>query len=261
MSTNTFMDISKARVLITNDDGIDAPGLKTLEKAIKTLAREVWVIAPTEEQSAAGHALTLRRPLRINKRGPRRYTIDGTPTDCVLLGLNEIMRSTPPDIVVSGINRGGNLGDDVTYSGTIAAAIEATILGVPSIAFSQHYENGNTVKWGTGAHWIPLIMNKLKKFTIPDNSLLNINFPDTSASKVTGIDVTRQGARKYNDEIKPGHDPRGNPYYWIGAQQLETRNLKGTDMYTVLSGGISITPLSVDLTDKKTAKSLKNIFS
>jgi 5'-nucleotidase len=261
MSTHTFTDISKARVLISNDDGIHAPGLKVLEKAIRAIAREVWVIAPTEEQSAAGHAITLRRPLRINKLKARRYTVDGTPTDCVLLGLNEVMRESPPDLVVSGINRGGNMGDDVTYSGTIAAAIEATILGIPSIAFSQHFEDGHPVKWATGAHWIPAIMKKLKGFSLPNNALLNINFPDVMAKQVTDIQVTKQGARKFNDEIKKGSDPRGNPYYWIGAQQLETRNPKGTDMSTVLGGGISITPLSVDLTDTRTAKSLKTIFS
>ncbi len=261
MSTHTFMDISKARVLISNDDGIHAPGLKALEKVIKSIAREVWIIAPTEEQSAAGHALTLRRPLRISKRGPRRFTVDGTPTDCVLLGLNEIMRDNLPDIMVSGINRGGNLGDDVTYSGTIAAAMEATILGIPSIAFSQHFEDGHPVKWATGTHWIPSIMRKLKGFSLPNNSLLNINFPDVAAKQVNGIGITRQGARKYNDEVMTGSDPRSRPYYWIGAQQLETRNARGTDMSAVLGGGISITPLSVDLTDRKTLKSLKNVFS
>ena len=260
MSTHSFPDIRKSRVLISNDDGFHAPGIKALTKVITGLAREVWVIAPAEEQSCAGHALTLRQPLRIQKRAPRRYTVDGTPTDSILLGLHQVMRDCRPDLVISGINKGGNLGDDVTYSGTIAAAMESTILGVPSIAFSQHYQDNHPVKWATGTHWIPEVLKKLKGLQLPNNSLLNVNFPDVIASSVTGIDVTRQGARKFNDVIQPGSDPRGNPYYWIGAQQLETRNAKGTDMSSVLAGAISITPLSVDLTDRKTTKSLKDVF-
>lgn len=260
MSTHIFPDIGKARVLISNDDGFHARGIRTLVKVMAGLAREVWVIAPTEEQSCAGHALTLRQPLRIRKRAIRRYTVDGTPTDCVLLGLHQIMRDRRPDLVVSGINRGSNLGDDVTYSGTIAAAMESTILGVPSIAFSQHYQDNHPVKWATGAHWIPGVLKKLRGFECPGNCLLNVNFPDVIAGRVTGIEVTRQGARKFNDLIQPGSDPRGNPYYWIGAQQLDTRNAKGTDMSAVLAGAISITPLSVDLTDRKTMKRLKNVY-
>ena len=260
MSTHTFMDISKARVLISNDDGIHAPGLKALEKVVRSIAREVWVVAPADEQSAASHALTVRRPLRINKLGPKRFTVDGTPTDCVLMAIGEIMRDNPPDMVLSGINRGGNLGDDVTYSGTIAAAMEATILGIPAIAFSQYFESGGPLKWATGTQWVPKIMKKLKGFSLPDNALLNINFPNVSADKVKGIDITRQGACKFIDLIRENSDPRGYPYYWINFSEHDPRNPKGTDLASVLGGSISITPLSVDLTDRKTAKSLKTIF-
>jgi len=255
-----YIDLRKARVLISNDDGIDAPGLKTLEKAVRAIAKDVWVVAPETEQSAAAHAITLRRPLRIRKVSKQRFAVDGTPTDCVLLAINEIMSEHLPDIVLSGINRGGNLGDDVTYSGTIAAVIEGTILGVPGVAFSQHFEDGKPVPWATAEHWIPKVLKKLAGVSIPHNTLINVNFPDVAAKDVTGIHVTRQGARKLGDQIQHGSDPRAQSYYWIGQQWREEKFRKGTDLSTVYSGGISVTPLSIDLTDTRTMKTLQDVF-
>lgn len=252
-----FIDISRARVLISNDDGILAPGIKALTRAVKKLAREVWVVAPEVEQSATAHSLTLRRPLRIRKLGPKRFAVDGTPTDCVLLAINEIMKDTPPDIVLSGFNRGGNLGDDVTYSGTIAAAIEAVILGVPAIALSQHYEDGQDVRWATAEEALPGVLKKLKGLELPHNSLLNVNFPDVPLRDIKGIEVTSQGARKLGDQIQPGTDPKGDPYYWIGAIRVAEQFKKGTDLHAVYDGAISITPLTTDLTDRRSIKTLR----
>lgn len=251
------IDIAKARVLISNDDGIHAPGIKALTRTLKKLAREVWVVTPETEQSATAHSLTLRRPLRIRKLGPKRFAVDGTPTDCVLLAINEIMKDTPPDIVLSGFNRGANLGDDVTYSGTIAAAIEGVILGVPAIALSQHYEDGQPVRWATAEESLPGVLKKLKGLELPTTSLLNINFPDCPTSAVKGIEITTQGARKLGDLIQPGSDPKGDPYYWTGSMRVAERFRKGTDLHAVYNGSISVTPLTIDLTDRRFMKTLR----
>ncbi len=261
MSSHKYIDLAKARVLISNDDGIDAPGLKVLEKAVRAIAREVWVVAPASEQSATAHALTLRRPLRIRHVSGRRYAVDGTPTDCVLLAMNQLMKDSPPDIILSGINRGANLGDDVTYSGTVAAAIEGIILGAPAIAFSQHFEDGKPIHWPTAAHWIPKVLKKLKGFEVPRNTLLNVNFPDVTYKDVKGIEVTTQGARKIGDQIQCGTDPRGEPYYWIGAMRTEEKFRAGTDLHAVYNDMISVTPLSVDLTDRPVLRKLKQVLS
>ncbi len=260
MTSRKYMDLSKARVLISNDDGILAPGLKVLEKAIRAVAKEVWVVAPETEQSAAAHAVTLRRPLRIRKVSKQRFAVDGTPTDCVLLAINQIMKDGLPDLVVSGINRGCNMGDDVTYSGTVAAAIEAIILGVPAVAFSQHYEDGNPIHWSTSEHWVPKVLKKLAGVSVSRDTLINVNFPDVAYKDVTGIEVTRQGKRKLGDQIQEGHDPRGQPFYWIGSQWVDETFYKGTDLAAVYAGAVSITPLSIDLTDTRMMKSLKGVF-
>lgn len=261
MATRKIPDLSKARVLISNDDGINAPGLKVLERAVRGLAKEVIVVAPETENSGAGHALTLQRPLRIRNISKNRYAVDGTPTDCVLLAINELLGGEPPDLVLSGVNRGGNIGDDVTYSGTVAVAMEATILGAPAIAFSQDLADGAThVHWPTAEHWIPKILKRLKGQEIPISTLINVNFPDRSLKDVKGITIARQGARKTGDAIKQGIDPRGRPYYWIGWQRQEVLYNSGTDLHAVEEGMISITPLTIDLTDRRTMKTLKDVF-
>ncbi|MCW9040121.1 MAG: 5'/3'-nucleotidase SurE, partial [Rhodospirillales bacterium] len=177
------MDLSKARVLIANDDGILAPGLILLERIMKKACKEVWVVAPETEQSGAGHSLSLRRPLRLRKISPRRFAVDGTPTDCVLMAVREVMKDNPPDLVLSGINLGANLGEDVTYSGTVAACFEGTLLGIPSIALSQIYGRRLGVKWTVAEHHLLTTVRALLSQPWPKNVLMNVNFPSVANHK------------------------------------------------------------------------------
>ncbi|RAU22636.1 5'/3'-nucleotidase SurE [Paramagnetospirillum kuznetsovii] len=254
-------DLSNLRILISNDDGINAPGIKVLEGIARTISKDVWVVAPEHEQSAAGHSLTIRRPLRVRQLSRRRFAVDGTPTDAVLLGVNHVMTGKKPDLVLSGINRGSNLGEDVTYSGTVAAAMEATILGIPAIALSQYINHPHPVKWATAEHWAPDIIRRLMARGWSRNVLMNVNFPDVVHSHVTGIEVTRQGKRKLGDNIMERADPRGEPYVWIGAQRAEERSTPGTDIEAVCRGAVSITPLCFDLTHRETMAALASVFS
>lgn len=254
-------DLSEARILISNDDGVHAPGIKVLEKIARSLSKDVWVVAPESEQSAAGHSLTIRRPLRVRRLSRRRFAVDGTPTDAVLLGINHVLKDDKPTLMLSGVNRGANLGEDVTYSGTVAAAMEATILGVPSIAFSQYYTPDHPVRWGTAEHWAPEIVRRATAVGWGRNVLINVNFPDVPHAQVTGIEVTRQGKRKIGDELSERFDPRGEPYIWIGAQRAEVRSTPGTDIEAVIRGAVSVTPLCVDLTDHDTMRALDTVFA
>jgi 5'-nucleotidase len=256
-----ILDLANTRILVSNDDGIHAPGIKVLEKVARSISKDVWVVAPESEQSAAGHSLTIRRPLRLRQVSRRRYAVDGTPTDAVLLGINHLLRDKKPTLVLSGINRGANLGEDVTYSGTVAAAMEATILGVPAIAFSQYYSPDQPVRWATAEHWAPEIIRRATRAGWGRNVLINVNFPDVTADKVTGIEITRQGKRKIGDQLTERLDPRGEPYIWIGAQRAEDRSATGTDIEAVVRGAVSVTPLCVDLTDRHTMASLANVFA
>lgn len=253
------MDLSQARVLISNDDGVHAPGIKVLERAMKKLAREVWVVAPETEQSAASHSLTLRRPLRVRKLSSRRFAVDGTPTDSVLLAVNHVLKDKRPDLVVSGVNRGANLGEDVTYSGTIAAAMEGTLLGIPSIAFSQLNEDRAATKWATAEHWIGPVMAAVAGFDWPKGVLLNVNFPDVAAKAVTGIEFVREGRRKIGGQITTNTDPRGDAYFWIGNQRDEDDGRKGTDLEAVRRGAVTVTPLGMDMTHVASLKALKGL--
>ncbi|MBC7906931.1 MAG: 5'/3'-nucleotidase SurE [Rhodospirillaceae bacterium] len=255
-----IIDLAQARILVSNDDGIHAPGIKVLEKIARAISKDVWTVAPETEQSAAGHSLTIRRPLRVRQVSRRRYSVDGTPTDAVLLGINHILKDKKPTLVLSGVNRGANLGEDVTYSGTVAAAMEATILGIPAIAFSQYYTS-DAVKWSTAEHWAPEIIRKVTRVGWGRNVLMNVNFPDVAADRVTGIEITRQGKRKIGDELTERFDPRGESYIWIGAQRAEERSTVGTDIEAVVRGAISVTPLCVDLTDQGTMRALTTIFA
>lgn len=253
-------DLSNLRILISNDDGINAPGIKVLERIARSISKDVWVVAPEHEQSAAGHSLTIRRPLRVRQLSRRRFAVDGTPTDSVLLGVNHVLKGKRPDLVLSGINRGSNLGEDVTYSGTVAAAMEATILGIPAIALSQFINHPHPVKWATAEHWAPDIIRRVMAVGWGKNVLMNINFPDVVQSQVSGIEVTRQGKRKLGDNIVERADPRGEPYVWIGAQRAEERSTPGTDIEAVYRGAVSVTPLCFDLTDRDTMLALGTVF-
>ena len=240
--------LGDARVLITNDDGITAPGLQVLEETVAPLVREVWVVAPASEQSAASQSLTMRRPLYVRESGARRYAVDGTPTDCVLLAVHRVMRGVPPDLVLSGINRGGNMGEDAAYSGTVAGAMEGTLLGLRSVALSVYYADRGRVRWETAARWLGPVLDRLATVPWPRHMLVNVNFPDVAADAVLGIEVTRQGRRKIGGTITEGVDPRGETYYWIGHGRDEDRGAAGTDLEAVHRGAVSVTPLTRKLT-------------
>ena len=254
------VDLADARVLIANDDGIRAPGLKLLEKVMRRLAREVWVVAPDSEQSAASHSLTMRRPLYLRQVGRRRFTVDGTPTDCVLIAIHQVLKDKPPDLVLSGINRGGNLGEDATYSGTVAAAMEGTLLGIRSMALSQVYENGADTPWTTAETWTEEVLRRLPGYEWPRGVLLNVNFPAVPATAVTGIEVTEQGRHKIGGTMVEGTDPRGQRYFWIAGHRQQDKRLRGTDLAAVEGGAVSVTPLCLDLTHRASMVALEALF-
>lgn len=230
------------RILVTNDDGVFSEGLKLLASGLSELA-EVIVVAPDREQSATGHSLTLHRPLRIQQIDENFYSVDGTPTDCVNLGVLWLLKDRKPDLVVSGINFGSNLGDDVTYSGTVSATFEGTLLGIPSVAFSQ--EVGDHFSFETGAHFARRFIEVLLDEDLPDDLLLNVNLP---AGPLTGVEFTRLGKRVYKQVVVEKEDPRGRKYFWI-AGTPEWQHEVGTDHAAVSAGQVSITPLHLDLTD------------
>jgi 5'-nucleotidase len=250
------------RILVSNDDGIHAPGLKVLEKVAKTLSKDIWIVAPEYEQSGASHSLTLTQPLRIRKVGPRKYAVRGTPTDCVMMAMHEIMKDKRPDLLLSGVNRGGNLGEDVTYSGTVAVAMEGTLLGVPSIALSQCFQFGHPVKWATAEHHAPKVIRRLLKAGWPKGVLINVNFPDVIAESVSGIEVVKQGQRDLTDLVLDHRiDARGVPYYWIGFRRQKSKSKRQSDLGAIDNGAIAVTPLQLDLTQGATLKALRSALA
>lgn len=256
-------DFSKARVLVTNDDGIHAEGLDVLADVANEMFGETWVCAPLSEQSGAGHSLTLHRPLRIKHYEERHHSVDGTPTDCVLVAIGSIMKDNRPDMVLSGINYGDNSGDNVTYSGTIAAAFEGTMLGVPSVAFSQerNYEL-DTVNWDIARKWIPGIMQRLASMKWPADVLMNVNFPDREPEAIKGIRVVPHGRRLPGENLDERVDPRGRSYLWIGdGRSIGDKPTPGSDLEVLAKGYISITPLCLNLTHAPTLKELEKVFS
>ena len=232
------------RILLTNDDGIHSDGLIKLEEALRGVG-DVYTVAPASEMSGASHSLTLSRPLRIRQIDARHWTVDGTPTDCVTLALNKILPDgESPHICVSGINHGGNLGDDASYSGTVAGALEATILGVPGIAFSlvarENYDFTEAARFAVQA------VRRVLSEGLPDATLLNVNVP---AGDVRGVRVTRQGIKNARPIISEHIDPRGKAYYWIGEEYYSSTFEEGTDYYAVEHGYISVTPMRIDMTN------------
>lgn len=232
------------RILLTNDDGIHSDGLIKLEEALKQVG-DVFVVAPASEMSGASHSLTLARPLRIRQVDDRHWTVDGTPTDCITLALNKILPNEQlPHICASGINHGGNLGDDATYSGTVAGALEATILGVPGLAFSLvARENFDFTEAGKFA---VVAVSKVLAEGLPEGTLLNINLPP---GEIRGVRVTRQGIKSARPVISEHIDPRGKPYFWIGEEYFNTNSADGTDYHAIELGYVSVTPLRSDMTD------------
>lgn len=242
-------------ILLSNDDGVASEGLRALQETLSSLD-EVWVVAPDRDQSAVSHSLTLQRPLRIEQVGPRTFIVDGTPTDCVNLALNGILRERPR-LVISGINRGANLGDDITYSGTVSAAMEGTLLGVPAIAVSlvgvDHFD------FTVAAEFTHRLATCLLRDPFPPDTLLNVNVPPLSAEEIKGFALTRQGKRRYGDAIVEKVDPRGKKYYWIGGSELDFVDAEGTDFSAVHRGLISITPLHLDLTNYRSLEQLQHL--
>jgi 5'-nucleotidase len=248
------------RILISNDDGIDAPGIKVLEKIARELTDDVWIVAPEMEQSGASHSLTTRRPLRLNEIEPGHYAVDGTPTDCVLLAVKKLLRDHLPDLVLSGVNGGSNVGEDLTYSGTVAAAMEATLLGIPAMALSQDFRDGDLVPWANAEKFGPEVVHRLLKLPWPQTTLFNINFPPILPDKVSGFAVTSQGKRAIADNLTEGVDPRGRPYYWIGPVREAGGAEPGSDVCALLDNKVSITPIYLDLTNVPVLASLRKIF-
>ena len=258
-------DIATAAIMLGNDDGIHSHGIKVLEETVKPLAKSVTVVAPENEQSAAGHSLTIHAPLRVKKYDDHHVSVYGTPTDCVLMGIQKVMKGKRPDLFLSGINHGQNTGDDVTYSGTIAAAIEATLLGLPSIAFSQRYDEGTgKPDWDVPRVWIPKILKGLAGVNIEKNVLLNVNFPILpSGGQPLGIAIVPQGHGKpSDDDVIECMDPRGRPYFWIGppAPRSCTDGLDN-DNGALYAGWITITPLSLNLTHQPMLETLGGLFA
>ena len=255
------------RILVTNDDGYHAPGLAVLEEIATQFSDDIWVCAPSEEQSGAGHSLTLNRPVRLQKFAERRFAVTGTPTDAVMMALREVLDS-PPDLILSGVNRGANLGDDITYSGTVSAAIEGALAGIRSIALSQVYGPRNTANGGGDAElfsaatqWGPRAIEPLLNIPFDERTLININFPPRPAQEIEGIRVVRQGFHDYSrGSVVEGKDPRGHRYFWFGLHAIEHTLDHGTDLEAIDEGHIAVTPLQLDLTHHSSLASLAERF-
>jgi 5'-nucleotidase len=253
------------RILCTNDDGIHAPGLKVLEDIAKQLSDDVWVVAPELDQSGVSHSLSLNDPMRLREVSPRHFAVRGTPTDCVIMGSRFILKDKLPDVVLSGVNKGRNVAEDVVYSGTIAGALEGTILGLPSFALSQEFgiETRHKPLWETALAFGPDVIRKVMKLGVPRDTVINVNFPACMPDEVQGVVVTRQGKRNQGFlRIDERRDGRGNPYYWIGFEKLAVIDVpgEGTDLAALEGDFVSVTPLRLDRTDMVFSEKLKGVL-
>ncbi len=252
------------RILVTNDDGIHAPGLVAAEKIARALTDDVWIVAPETEQSGASHSLTLSMPLRLREIDPRRFAVTGTPTDCVMMACAHVMKDAAPTLILSGVNRGSNLADDVTYSGTIAGAMEGCALGIPSIAMSQSYgfEPKSEIRWSCGETHGPALIRKLVETGWPSDVLMNINFPDCEPGDVKGTEITMQGKRDMQTAALDRRiDARGFPYFWIGFKRVRSNPPIGSDLRAIYEKRISVTPLHLNLTERDVMQSLREAFA
>jgi 5'-nucleotidase len=243
----------RPRILVTNDDGVFSEGIERLAAALAPVG-EVFTVAPDQERSAAGHSLTLQSPLRAKLVGPNRWSVDGTPTDCVNWGVLHLLKDERPRLIFSGINLGLNLGDDVTYSGTVSAAFEGTLIGIPSVAVSQEIETGFTFDAAT--EFAQRLALRLLESPLPAGTLVNINIP---AGAPQGIRVARLGKRRYGESVVEKADPRGRPYFWIGSTIPTGDVEEGTDISAIAEKYISMTPLHLDLTDYRSMEVLEGI--
>ncbi|MCB1455674.1 MAG: 5'/3'-nucleotidase SurE [Nitratireductor sp.] len=250
------------RILLTNDDGIHAPGLAALERIARNLTDDVWIVAPETDQSGLAHSLTLNEPLRLRKIANQHFALKGTPTDCVIMGVRELMDS-PPDLVLSGVNSGQNAADDVTYSGTVAGAMEGCLLGIRSIALSQAFtfaEGERSVPWQTAEAHAPDLIGKLMQCAIPERTLINVNFPNCLPDEVDGIEITGQGSYTHGLYMEKRHDGRGFPYYWLRFGRDVPEQKQGADIAALANRRISVTPLKLDLTHETFRAELAGLF-
>jgi 5'-nucleotidase len=242
------------RILVTNDDGIHAPGLKVCEEIARELSDDIWVVAPEVDNSGVSHSLSLNDPLRLREVGEKHFAVKGTPTDCVIMAARHISAETKFDLVLSGVNRGSNVAEDVTYSGTVAGAMEGTVLGIPSIALSQAYGPGNrdNPPWANARHHAPSVIRRVLEAGMPRDVLVNINFPDCAPHEVQGVAITSQGKRDQEMlRIDARFDGRGNPYFWLAfARKGKPTVRDGTDISALHANRIAVTPLRLDLTDE-----------
>jgi 5'-nucleotidase len=244
---------SGARILVTNDDGYSSGGISALLEGLEGLG-ELWMVAPDGEQSAVSHALTLDRPLRVRRIADRRFVVNGTPTDCVTLGISNLLGDRSPDLVVSGINRGGNMGVDVHYSGTVSAAFEGVILGYPAIAISQVV--GENMSWDAAASVARELASWILAHGLPESVLLNVNIP---LGRPRGLKLTRLGVRRYTEGVVAQRDPRGRRIYWIGGGEAVWEAIPDTDFHEVGEGFISVTPLHLDMTEHRVLDELRTL--
>ncbi|MDO8409025.1 MAG: 5'/3'-nucleotidase SurE [Phenylobacterium sp.] len=250
------------RLLLTNDDGIHAEGLEALERIARQLSDDIWIVAPEYEQSGASRALTLSEPVRVRSLDERRFAVTGTPTDCVMLGMSELIKGAKPDLVLSGVNRGANIAEDVTMSGTVAGAIEGMAMGVPAIALSQTGgPKPNDPFFEVAEIFAPGIVKRLLEIGWPKDVVMNLNFPNRPAAEVTEVEVTRQGFR----DVQVRHaerrsDLRGRDYYWMGFRQERSQPEEGTDLRAIYQGKISVTPLHIDLTHAETVFKMRGVL-
>jgi 5'-nucleotidase len=251
------------RILISNDDGVHAEGLALLERIARQLSDDLFIVAPEYDQSGVAHSLSLSDPLRIREISPRHFAVKGTPTDCVIVAVRKLM-DRPPDLVLSGVNKGQNVAEDVTYSGTIAAAMEGALLGIPSIALSQAYNffgEPRAFPWDCAEAHAVSVLRRLLAAGVPQNILMNVNFPPCSAAEVAGVAITVQGRRSPDlMYVEDRLDGRGNPYHWIAFRRADFTPGAGTDIEALEQKLISITPLKLDLTDHPTVTTLASTF-
>jgi 5'-nucleotidase len=243
------------RILLTNDDGIGAKGLQTLKARVSSLGGEIYVVAPDRDQSATSHSLTLSQPLRINELDEKVFSVQGTPTDCVMLAIRYLLKKRP-DIIVSGINHGPNLGDDVSYSGTVAAAVEGTMLGVLSMAISL--ADWKPSSFGAAAEVAASLCRLILKHGLPEDTYLNVNVPNVDTESISGVEITRLGKRIYRDAVEKKTDEKGNSFFWIGGQKPSWEGGDKTDFRAIESNKISITPLHLDMTNFQAMKQLSS---
>jgi 5'-nucleotidase len=246
-------------ILVSNDDGIESPGILKLAKALEEVG-EVTVVAPQRERSTSGHSLTLHKPLRCYEVSKNYYAVSGSPADCVYMATRQIMKKKP-DIVVSGINRGANLGNDIYYSGTVAAAREGACFGSKAVAFSLclgHHSEKVDFNWDTAARFAKVFVPLVFRRKVPHDHVINVNVPNLPADKIKGVKISKQGLRYYTDLITVRQDPRNRPYYWLGGEYKGFENIPGSDCVHVDKGYISITPLKIDTTDTALMEELKS---